>query len=115
MRAWSDCTLHSLVRPALPANYLKTYCSAAWFRFFFLGLHFSPDPNQNCRTELSATSGYITPPDSDHDGQYDYNLDCWWVFIGGEFQSVHLLIQNTDIEEEDNCQSDKLEVSDPSI
>ena len=116
MRAWSDCALHAQSGQARTARKLfEDLLFSSMIQIFFLGLHFSPDPNQNCRTELSATSGYITPPDSDDDGQYDYNLDCWWVFIGGEFQSVHLLIQNTDIEEKDNCQSDKLEVSDPSI
>ena len=115
MRVWSDFADAQCGQAFLPAYSLTTSFPAVRFRCFVcFPIHpLSPGQNQNCRTELSATSGYITPPDSDDDGQYDYNLDCWWVFIGGEFQSVHLLIRNIDIEEKENCQSDKLEVSDP--
>ena len=113
MRARSDCASDAQSGQALTARkLLQDLFSRSMVQIFFLVFHFSPDPNESCRTELSAaSSGYLTPPDSNDDGQYDYNLDCWWVFIGGEFQSVYLLLQNIDIEEKENCQSDKLEVS----
>ena len=74
--------------------------------------HIFVDPNTNCKTELSEIVGYIRPPDSNNDGLYDYNLNCWWTLMAGEFQAINLNVQNIDIDGLiDLCVADRLEVS----
>ena len=67
------------------------------------------DSSQNCRRELRK-SGFFEPPDNNDDGQYDYNLDCWWYLLAGELQAIQLTIYDIDIAEDNDCQSDRLEV-----
>ena len=56
-------------------------------------------------------TGILVPRDGNVDGYYDYNLDCWWILIARELQTIQLNIQYIDIEEDTDCQSDRLEVS----
>ena len=51
------------------------------------------------------------PRDGNVDGNYDYNLDCWWILIARELQIIQLNIQYIDIEEDTDCHSDRLEVN----
>ena len=51
------------------------------------------------------------PRDGNVDGNYDYNLDCWWILIARVLQIIQLNIQYIDIEEDTDCHSDRLEVN----
>ena len=32
-----------------------------------------------CEDTLTETTGWFSPPDTDKDGRYENNLNCWWV------------------------------------
>ena len=53
----------------------------------------------------------FTSMDSDNDGLYDNNLDCVWTIEASESQIVKLHVQNIDIQFDEICGSDFLEVS----
>ena len=42
--------------------------------FFLLSV-----PTKDCGGVLTDISGWITSPDLDEDGRYDFNLNCTWI------------------------------------
>ena len=52
----------------------------------------------------------FTSLDSDDDGLYDANLDCIWTIEAADTQIVKLHIHSMDIQGDDACASDFLEV-----
>ena len=36
-------------------------------------------PNKDCTETIQKKSGWITAPDNDADGLYDFNLNCVWI------------------------------------
>ena len=48
-------------------------------RRFILGLFCFAAPDKSCGGILRNSSGYITAPDLDKDGYYDFNLNCVWL------------------------------------
>ena len=61
-------------------------------------------------TLLTTETGIFTSLDTDNDGLYDFNLDCVWIIEAGEDEFVKMNIQSIDIQEDDVCRYDFLEV-----
>ena len=67
--------------------------------------------------EVCSTSEYLIHDegvfvslDSDNDGMYDHNLNCMWILEAGDSQMVKLHVLGMDIEEDNTCSLDFLEV-----
>ena len=67
---------------------------------------------EKCSPDLLLTgpSAMFTSLDSDDDGLYDANLDCIWTIEAADTQIVKLHIHSMDIQGDDACTSDFLEV-----
>ena len=61
-------------------------------------------------TLLTKETGIFTSMDTDNDGMYDFNLDCVWIIEAGEDEFVKMNIQSIDIQEDEFCRYDFLEV-----
>ena len=77
----------------------------------FVFIHFS-ELIEVCSSEtyISGSTAMFTSMDTDNDGLYDANLDCVWIIEADELQIVKLHIQAIDIQEDDMCNYDFLEV-----
>ena len=62
-------------------------------------------------TLFTGETGMFTSMDSDDDGLYDNNLDCVWTIEASESQIVKLHVQDIDIQMDEMCRFDFLEVS----
>ena len=59
---------------------------------------------------LSLESEEVKSVDSDGDGEYDKNSHCVWVIVAPDDKSIELVFYEFDIEEEDFCGFDYVEV-----
>ena len=67
--------------------------------------------NKECREELTQTSGWITSPDLDGDGLYDFNLNCSWVIEADENKVIAFRLLYLEITPTEDCTRDFLLVS----
>ena len=72
---------------------------------FYLG------QTQECGSTMIELSGSISAPDSDGDGYYEPNLDCWWTLEAKEGHVVQINIQTFDVGYSVACEADFLQVS----
>ena len=61
--------------------------------------------------ELVSTVGWISPPDEDDDGFYDFNLYCNYHVRGKKGDVIEFQLLHADIEKSVACQYDHLSVS----
>ena len=62
-------------------------------------------------SELPPTAGWITPPDYDEDGFYDFNLNCLYAVQGMDNEVIEFQVMYIDLEFSNGCQYDYLRVS----
>ena len=62
-------------------------------------------------TLFTGETGMFTSMDSNNDGLYDNNLDCVWTIEASESQIVKLHVQSIDIQRDELCRFDFLEVN----
>lgn len=62
-------------------------------------------------TTLNKTSGWISAPGLDEDGEYDHNLDCYWIVQYGESYTVLYQFLYVMVEYTYDCENDYLYVS----
>lgn len=67
--------------------------------------------NKDCNAFLPPSSGWITAPDNDLDGFYDFNLYCIFIVQPDPSYVVEFQLLGIDIELSSNCQRDLLMVS----
>ena len=67
--------------------------------------------SKECGGLIRSKSGWITSPDMDTDGQYDFNINCSWVVEAEENDTITFEVRSYDIEDSDACNSDYLKVS----
>ena len=70
-----------------------------------------PEFNKSCGSVLTETTGWLASPDSDNDGLYDNNEDCWWFIIADFYQAITINITDIDIEDNVVCGYDYLKVN----
>ena len=77
---------------------------------FIMPFSFQAPPH--CGETITTNAGYITPPDVDADGYYDFNLYCFWhiqmntnACIVYQFLYIAIEVQTT------GCVTDHLTVS----
>ena len=75
--------------------------------FIFIGSDF----NKSCGSRLTSASGWIRSPDTDGDGLYENNLDCWWIIVADIYQAITINITAMDIEGDVWCGYDYLKVT----
>ena len=68
--------------------------------------------DDHCEGTLKTSYGYITPPDLDADGYYDFNLFCFWhIQVNNNasivYQFLYIAIEVTT----SGCNTDYLHVS----
>ena len=64
----------------------------------------------DCGYKITDMFGSFGPGDIDKDGLYDKGMNCSWTIMAQPNRTVHLLIQNMDIETSDGCIFDSLKV-----
>ena len=76
------------------------------------GFKFFTELIEVCATNtlFTAETGMFTSMDSNNDGLYDNNLDCVWTIETSESQIVKLHVQSIDIQTDEICRYDSLEV-----
>ena len=67
--------------------------------------------NMDCFFELPTAAGWITAPDNDDDGFYDFNLNCVYVVQGMDDELIEFQVQYVDLEASSGCKYDNLSVS----
>ena len=70
-----------------------------------------PTFNKSCGGVLTENTGWLASPDSDNDGLYDNDEDCWWFIIAEVYQAITINITDIDIEDNVVCGYDYLMVS----
>lgn len=65
---------------------------------------------RDCGESLTEPSGVFVSPDVDNNGKYEGNQDCLWTLTAQEHQVIYLKFIKFDIEFEDNCGYDYVEV-----
>ena len=68
------------------------------------------DDDLQCGAIVTKTSGYIVSTDRDGDGEYDVDLQCVWVIAAPIGKGIELIFTDIDIESDDECSFDSLEV-----
>lgn len=68
--------------------------------------------DSSCGTVYSALSGRFTTPY--YPSSYPVNLDCEWVLIASEGNSLSVVIESFDLEQSDGCNNDYLELREES-
>ena len=63
-----------------------------------------------CGGELLGPSGIISYPEFGEDG-YDIGMDCYWTITVQEERTIELKFEMIDIEEDDTCKYDFVQVS----
>ena len=65
-----------------------------------------------CGGTIVNSSGYISAPDFDADGYYDFNLNCYWLIKVATNSTIVHQLMNLEIEETaTGCDADYLYVS----
>ena len=64
-----------------------------------------------CGGTITDSSVYISPPDLDLDGYYDFNLNCLWNIKVAANSTILYQILDMDIEWSADCSNDYLRVS----
>ena len=70
-----------------------------------------PTFNKSCGGVLTENTGWLASPDSDSDGLYDNDEDCWWFITAEVYQAITINITDIDIEDNVVCGYDYLKVS----
>ena len=65
---------------------------------------------EECGGILEDDSGWITAPDSDGDGFYDNEADCWWAILAQNNSAIEITFWQMDLQQNVNCFDDFLEV-----
>ena len=65
----------------------------------------------DCSFELLTAAGWITAPDNDDDGFYDFNFNCWYVVQGMDDELIEFQVLYVDLEASSGCKYDNLSVS----
>ena len=65
---------------------------------------------QSCGGDITSQSGAINYPDARHMLFYDINEDCWWTIIADDNNRIEIAITYMDLQEDDGCTADYLEV-----
>ena len=60
---------------------------------------------------MPPAAGWISPPDGDGDGCYDYNLECLYTVLGRKNEVIEFQVLYVDVEASSGCQFDYLRVS----
>ena len=85
------------------------------FNGFLLIFIASAVPNKDCSEILRNKSGWISSPDNDGDGFYDFNLNCFWIVEVDPGKLIRFQFMYVDLEfyyvPEDLCQTDIILVS----
>ena len=68
-------------------------------------------PTEGCGEVLTDISGWITSPDLDKDGRYDFNLNCTWIIEVDERHFIEFRLLNLNIMTSEDCSGDRLSVS----
>ena len=68
-------------------------------------------PNGECGETLTQSSGWITSPDLDGDGFYDFNLRCSWIIKVDEHKAISFWLLYIELRPAPNCVADILYVS----
>ena len=66
--------------------------------------------NESCGTVLSNFTGWLGSEDTDGDGTYENDVDCWWLIATNLYYAIELNITSLDIEDHIICGYDFLEV-----
>ena len=74
--------------------------------FFFLSV-----PTKDCGGILTDISGWITSPDLDEDGRYDFNLNCTWIIEADDKNYIKFQLLYVDMWVSEDCSGDRLLVS----
>lgn len=104
---------------------IKTKTNQLWVMFkadafvhgkgFKAGYRATIGERQGCGGFFNTSSGVIQSPDIDRNGKYDDNLDCWWHIIIEEDNIIKLTFEYMDIEPNQQCSFDYLEIYDGII
>ena len=68
-----------------------------------LGYLSSSASNKSCDEFLEQPFGYITSPDLDKDGFYDFNLNCIWTVQVAENYVIGFQVFHVDIQRAADC------------
>ena len=68
------------------------------------------DADLQCGAIVTEPSGYIVATDRDGDGEYDADIQCVWVIAAPVGTGIELEFEYIDIESDDECAFDSLEV-----
>lgn len=71
---------------------------------------FFTERERDCGESLTGPSGVFISPDVDNNGVYESNQDCLWTLTAPEHQVIYLKFIKFDLEFEDNCGYDYVEV-----
>lgn len=64
----------------------------------------------NCGEVLTQSSGSIASPDLDKNGKYDLETNCIWTITAPEHQVIHLKFLEFDLEYQESCLYDFVEI-----
>ena len=81
------------------------HLNRTFFMYLLLAL------NMDCFFELPTAAGWITAPDNDDDGFYDFNLNCVYVVQGMDDELIEFQVLYVDLEASSGCKYDNLSVS----
>ena len=96
----------SILVPHVDVAFCETphQATSIWYLLFLA-------PEAECGEILTQRSGWITSPDLDEDGFYDFNLRCSWSIEVDEDKAISFRILYIDLWPAPDCVADNLDVS----
>ena len=67
--------------------------------------------SKDCGGIVTKPSGWITSPDLDQDGFYDFNLNCSWIIEVAEYKLIAFQLLYLEIVPSEDCLVDRFLVS----
>ena len=64
----------------------------------------------NCGAMLTNSSGWFASPDTDFDGEYEFNADCTWIIRVPDNKIIYIHFLEFDVEDGLKCGYDYLRV-----
>ena len=94
----------------MPDLVVKLYCRFSHAQAHYVTSGIVIDADLQCGAIVTEPSGYIVATDRDGDGEYDADLQCVWVIAAPVGTGIELEFEYIDIESDDECAFDSLEV-----